>query len=198
MFKFFTKTLNFLSQRVFVTTMSSSTRYFENVKPDFEPDNGSKIPNKNIQVSLNGILLKIEKNFKPIEKHGGDGIYLGTAGVAYMFYHLSKIPLLSDRKSTFLNKAVEYIKPALVVSGYLADKKKDVPSFILGNCGVYAVASAIYNAVGDEYQSKHYRQLYNEAANYCKNPRFLACGSDELFVGRAGRRFLSKSIVCSY
>lgn len=175
--------------------MSTPARYFENEKPDFDPKLGSpKIPYNDIKQNLDDILKKIERHIKPIEKNGGDGIYLGTAGISYMYYHLSKIPTLSEAKSEYLKKAVEYIKPATVVASYTAEKKKNVPSFILGNCGVYAVASAVFKAVGDETQSKHYRQLYYEAAGYCKDPKFLACGSDELFVGRAGRHSPRKFI----
>ncbi|KAJ8943032.1 hypothetical protein NQ318_022576 [Aromia moschata] len=167
--------------------MSSSVRYFVNPKPDYETSFGEPdIPEREIKDTINDILVKIQSYVKPVEKNAGDGLYLGTAGIAYMFYHLSKVPSFLKNQTEFLNKAVAYIKPAIVVASHLANDRKDIPSFILGNCGIYAVASVIYRSAGDQAQSDHFRQLYYEAAHICKEPKFLNCGSDELFVGRAG------------
>lgn len=172
----------------FNRTMATRVRFFENPKPDYELKFGPPVvPFDEIQESLDDIILKIESRVKPIEENGGDGLYLGTAGISYMFYHLSKIPALSNKKINYLGKALEYTKPSIMVASYVSNKKKDVPSFMLGNCGIYAVAAAIFKAVGDETQSSHFRKLYYEAANICKDPNFLNCGSDELFVGRAGK-----------
>lgn len=64
-------------------------------------------------------------------------------------------------------------------------RTKHLPSFILGNGGVYAVASAIFQASGDNNSSAMYRDKYLRVGQICKSP-FLECGDDELFVGRAG------------
>lgn len=165
----------------------TTLRYFINVKPDFQSQYGNpEIPETQLKDSVNDIVTKIQHYAKPTERNAGDGIYLGTAGIAYMFYHLSKVPTLSENRSEYLNRALEYLKPAIVVATLSTSNRKDVPSFILGNCGIYAVAAAIYKAIGDIPQSNQYRQLYYEAARICKESRFLNCGSDELFVGRAG------------
>lgn len=39
---------------------------------------------------------------------------------------------------------------------------------------------------GDSGQADPHIQAYAAAASNCKAPNFLACGGDELFVGRAG------------
>lgn len=65
---------------------------------------------------------------------------------------------------------------------------KDSPSFILGPAGVYAVAAALHHSEGDVNRTMQYREQYYKAAKYCCEPNFLSCGSDELFVGRAGKR----------
>jgi membrane transport protein XK len=101
-----------------------------------------------------------------------------------MYYHLSKIPSLNEHKQTLLMKSVEYLTPAF--SAMKNSSRRDVPSFILGKSGVYAVASAIYKAIGDTKQSDNFRKMYQETGNICKDIHFLTCGSDELFVGRAG------------
>lgn len=90
-------------------------------------------------------------------------------------------------RSEFLKKAMTYLKPALVIAACSTNRKQDIPSFILGNCGIYAVAAAIFKAVSDDSQCNHFRKMYLEAADFCKEPAFLNCGSDELFVGRAGK-----------
>ncbi|KAJ8978929.1 hypothetical protein NQ317_002990 [Molorchus minor] len=170
----------------FIRTGMSNIRYFENPKPDYENGFSVQILEDQIKQCIDDTIAKIQSYVKPIEKNGGEGIYLGTAGIAYMFYHLSKVPTLSKYKSEYLDKAVAYLKPALTVASHTAGKRKDVPSFILGNCGIYAVAAAIYKSAGDKQQSDNFRQLYYEAEQICKEARFLNCGSDELFVGRAG------------
>nr|XP_023019733.1 lanC-like protein 3 homolog [Leptinotarsa decemlineata] len=173
-------------RRQFGSMSSQRTRHFVNPKPDYETSFGfPEIPSAEIISSLDSIILKIENGVKPTEKNASDGIYLGTAGITYMFYHLSKIQTLLGNKE-YLNKAIEYLKPALNVASCVSSKNTDMPSFILGNCGIYAVASAVYKAVGDETRSEHFMSCYYKAANICKEQNFLSCGSDELFVGRAG------------
>lgn len=167
--------------------MATRSRYFVNPKPHYEINFGSpEISFKEIQINLEDMMKKITNRVKPIEENAGEGLYLGTAGIAYMFYHLSKVPALSSKRIDYLQNAFEYAKPSIAVASLLSNKKKDVPSFIIGNCGRYAVAAAIFKAIGDEDQSAHFRKLYYGAAEICKDPNFLSHGSDELFVGRAG------------
>jgi lantibiotic modifying enzyme len=161
------------------------TRYFPNTMPDYEgQDIDSQLPQGFLTKFVERIIKDIELAIKPIDRHGNDGLYLGTAGISYMYYHLSKIPSLNEHKQTLLMKSVEYLTPAF--SAMKNSSRRDVPSFILGKSGVYAVASAIYKAIGDTKQSDNFRKMYQEAGNICKDIHFLTCGSDELFVGRAG------------
>lgn len=167
--------------------MTTRSRYFINPKPDYQLEFGNpEIPFNEIQDSLEDIIHKIKSRVKPIEENGGDGLYLGTAGIAYMFYHLSKVSTLSSKKNEYLAMALEYIKPSITVASCISNKKRDVPSFILGNCGIYAVAAAVFKAIEDEAQSNNFSKLYYEAADTCMDPKFLNCGSDDLFVGRTG------------
>ncbi|CAH1169532.1 unnamed protein product [Phaedon cochleariae] len=174
-------------QKQFGSMASYRIRHFPNPKPDYDEESPlPQVPAVEIIANLTDIVTKIVQGVKPTEKNAGDGIYLGTAGIAYMFYHLCKIPTLSMSKREYLNKGIEYLKPAINVASCAATRTKEVPSFILGNCGIYAVAAVIYKAVGDDPQSSQFRQLYYDAAKICKEAKFLDCGSDELFVGRAG------------
>lgn len=163
----------------------SRPRYFPNNASDFQPEVSLDIPST-LKPYLSEVLTKITDKFKPVEKNGEDGLYLGTGGVSYMFYHLSKIPALRAYREKYLENAVKYLLPALHVCSKNTMHKNDIPSFLLGNGGVYAVAAAIYNEVGDKEQCNKYKELYKEAGRICKQLQFLNCGSDELFVGRAG------------
>ncbi|XP_019870028.2 lanC-like protein 3 [Aethina tumida] len=120
------------------------------------------------------------------QENASDGIYLGTAGIAYMFYQISKNPIFENQKTHLLNVAIHYMKPELSIAKYSTKYPADIPSFILGNGGIYAVAAAIYSTLGDMEQGHSYSQQYQEGAQICNAPSFLNNGSDELFDGRAG------------
>ncbi|KAH1016172.1 hypothetical protein HUJ04_007440 [Dendroctonus ponderosae] len=174
------------SQYLKKDTMGDRLRYFPNPKPVFSPKFGvASIPQEQIRDSLNEMVLRISKEFPATDRNAADGIYLGTAGIGYMFYHVSKHSTFSFNKDIYLQKALQYIQPALKAA-QSTKSLKDFPSFILGPAGVYAVAAVLYNSIGDANQSQYFRELYYESSKYCSEPNFLNCGSDELFVGRAG------------
>lgn len=165
--------------------MAKESRYFPNNLVDFEEGQQVFVPESSVETAIFNVLASIDGNFEPSEQNADDGLYLGSAGVAYMYYHLSKNLQLQQHREKFLARAEQYLKPALAVL-----KKNtritDVPGFILGHCGVYAVAAALYNAAGNKELSEQYMNLYYKAADLCKEKYFLSFGSDELFVGRAG------------
>ncbi|GJQ76591.1 putative lanthionine synthetase C-like protein [Trypoxylus dichotomus] len=163
----------------------SRLRYFPNRASDFQADTPLETPG-NLKPFLLEVLTRITHKFKPVEKNAEDGLYLGTAGVAYMFYHLSRIPALREYHEKYLENAVKYLIPALQVCKRFTTHKNDVPSFLLGNAGVYAIAITIYNSLGNATECDNYIELYKDAGKLCKKMQFLNCGSDELFVGRAG------------
>lgn len=171
-------------------------RFFLNPLLDAETSSPETlhIPESTIRTMINDIENKIKGHIKPVVENASDGVYLGTAGIAYMFYHLSKTPSLSSKHKEFMTAALEYIAPALAVAERDSGRKSDLPGFILGGSGVYAVAAVIYNAVADNVQSTKYRQIFYEIAPICKKTNFLRCGSDELFVGRAGNVTFSANL----
>lgn len=166
-----------------------ATRYFPNVLPDYNPVDGlPKIDLLRLKSRIQEIVQLIEKNFKPSYENGEDGLYLGSAGISYMFYHLHKRPHLHDLKESYLEKAMVYLQPAIDVANNSLSNRNEIPSFILGNCGIYAMAATLYKTTGNAEQLQHFRNLYCNAASICEKPNFLTCGSDELFVGRAGKK----------
>lgn len=161
-------------------------RYFVNNLLDYQEGQTAPIPEHSVEQAVFKIIENINSHFEANEHNSKDGIYLGTGGVAYMYYHLSKNPKLKKHRENFLFKTEEYLRPALNYAGKIAKRTKDECSFILGNSGIYAVAAVFFKNTGREELYEKYRNLYYDAGEICKTPNFLRCGSDELFVGRAG------------
>ncbi|KAG7301284.1 hypothetical protein JYU34_014205 [Plutella xylostella] len=153
-------------------------RHFENPYEDYKAGE--------VNIESSGICRQIDQHVKtiltrlpPLHRHVDGGLYVGVGGVAYMFYHLAKNPLLSANKKHYVEKGIEYIKPALETT------TGDKTSFLLGDAGTYAVATVLLKEKGDaEYKNtlSKYQALYRTFLN----PSMLKCGSDEFFVGRAG------------
>lgn len=168
---------------------AATMRFFINRMIDAETNNPESllIPESTVKTFIEDIEKRIRCKVKASVENGSDGLYLGAAGIAYMYYHLSRTPSLSSKHKEFITEALEYISPALIVAEHSSTSKSDLAGFILGNSGIYATAATIYNAVADESLSKKYRDLFYKIAPICKQTNFLRCGSDEYFVGRAGK-----------
>lgn len=165
-------------------SMSYPRRYFVNSFQDYDGRNvftGTDWSSKIIP-TVNNITEKQPPNIRDAD----GGLYVGIAGIGYMFYHLSQSPALSAEKSKFLKKGLEYIEPSLQYAERHRDDKSQKSAFLLGNAGVYAVAAALYHAAGDKESCDRYLKRYVDGAANCKPLNFLECGGDELFVGRAG------------
>ena len=154
-------------------------RFFLNPYNDYKPGDPFTIEKDEVTSQIHEYTNSISKRLQPSRKNVDGGLYVGVTGVSYMFYNLSKNPLLSDNKAVYLEKSIEYLKPALETSA------GDKTSFLLGDAGTYALATVLYKEIGDENYSemlKTYKSLYTQYLN----PKFLKCGGDEFFVGRAG------------
>ncbi|CAG9795894.1 unnamed protein product [Diatraea saccharalis] len=154
-------------------------RFFQNPYEDFKPGTVLTINKEEICDHINEHVQIITKRLQPSRKNVDGGLYVGISGIAYMFYNLSKNLLLSDSKREYLEKALDYLKPALVTSA------GDKTSFLLGDAGTYALATVLMKELGDE-QYKEILKMYKSLYPQYLNPKFLKCGGDELFVGRAG------------
>lgn len=167
--------------RTFAKMYASNTtpRYFKNTFAELHRDR-LVIPETNIKSAIDTILVNINKSFKPIEENGLYGLYLGTAGVSYMYYQLSK--RFRDKAKEYLKNAVTYLRPAL----RNVDGDNSEPGLILGSDGVYALAAVIYHAINDREKYNKYLNKYYDSAKLHKDVNCLGDGADELFVGRAG------------
>ena len=172
--------------------MASPNRYFVNPYLNVEDTklqealDTSKVRNRVIELAQ-----YIQKNEAHYAKDVDGGLYVGPAGVAYAFYFLTVAPGLSiseDNKKLFLNFATKlvianikhYDKPEVV-----KDKRNRL-GFLTGAAGVYAVAAAISFASKAESEMTSYLTKFSSMAQELIQVQVHKCGSDEMFVGRAG------------
>ncbi|KAJ8717700.1 hypothetical protein PYW07_005630 [Mythimna separata] len=162
-----------------LTVEEKMVRFFVNGYEDHKPGEPLTLDKEEVTAQINDHINNITKRLSPSRKNVDGGLYVGVTGVSYMFYYLSKNPVLSENKSMYLKQALDYLKPALEVSA------GDKTSFLLGDAGTYSLATVLYKETGNESSAemlKTYKSLYTQYLN----PKFLKCGGDEFFVGRAG------------
>lgn len=132
-----------------LTKMSSPKRYFINELPDYSPDRELSVSKDSIKANIMLLISEIESKQPPSVKFGDGGLYVGIAGIAYMFYYLSKSPVFNFRRDDFISKGLEYINQA---EKYQLKKPIRDPSdstgFLLGGSGVHAVAACLYQCAG--------------------------------------------------
>ena len=152
---------------------------------DFVQGNAVQIDKEKWHQTINSIVQEIERKMPPDLDHCDGGLYVGNAGVAYMFYHLSVINAFGDVKRNLLEKALQYFNISMKYA--TSSRCRDPgPSFILGKAGVFAVGSLIAREQGNSKLMEDFNSKYAHFYKECLNPNFYPHGSDELFVGRAG------------
>ncbi|CAO1409306.1 unnamed protein product [Diamesa hyperborea] len=152
-------------------------RYFENTFTDY---NGSiNIDEPAVKSLIDSYVRKIAQNKN---ENSDNSLYVGNAGIAYMFLKLSQ--------STMKN---EY--PALEFAKVYADSAKSILkkseskkyiSFLSGNAGVYAVSAGVSNMYNrSDSEERNVNEFLKGLATF-QNPQYLKDGADEFLVGRAG------------
>jgi hypothetical protein len=169
-------------------------RYFKNMLADFVAGISASQAQEAIAIAIDraywnraiqstvDTILKGQPPKRP--GRGGDGgLYVGCAGVAYMYYHVAQCDAFSAERPDYLNTALDYIQVSLESA---VIEKQDEQSFLLGGAGVYAVGSMIYKAIGQDDVANKLVKDYAKLSKKVLPVNFLKCGSDELFLGRAG------------
>lgn len=165
-------------------SVMENTRCFANPFSDYK---GALLPAQSVQTVVPIVLAAVDKILKKVPVDISDcdgGLYDGPAGVAYMLYHLSECPLFSEQRSLYLKTAKHIIDASAKHADAEPDKNMRA-AFLLGGAGIYAVAAMVYKSLGLADFVKpltRFRNLWE----VCAPISFLECGSDELFVGRAG------------
>ncbi|XP_060589848.1 lanC-like protein 3 [Ruditapes philippinarum] len=158
-------------------------RYFENKAQDYTPGSSVKIDKQNWMLQISQIAESIVEGMPATIDNCDGGLYVGNAGIAYMFYCLAQNEAFKDMRSTYLEQAVMYTN---VSQEYVKSSSRDKASFILGEAGVQAVSCLVYEASGSSSVAEKFSRKYADLSAVCLPIKFLRCGSDELFVGRAG------------
>ena len=162
------------------------TRFLANRMADFVPGSQVNIDVpywKDLIVQMAG---RITKKMPPTFDNCDGGLYVGCAGVAYMFQYIAKTQVFADMREEFLTRARNYMDVSLSYAESRCRDPTEQAAFLLGRGGVYATAALICKALGQGSQVDELSKKYLSLASVCKPVNFLACGSDELFVGRSG------------
>lgn len=167
-------------------------RFFVNKLSDFVPGARVDINHDHWKQTILTIADSIVAGMPPTFDNCDGHLYVGCAGVAYMFYYMANCDVFADKKQELLTRARNYSDVAL---SYATSKKnRDQPeAFLLGNAGTYVAGSLIYNDIGEKVASQELNKKYRALASSCQPVDYLGCGSDELLVGRAG--YLSGALL---
>lgn len=168
--------------------MASAKRYFINSMSDYITGESVRIQHQQIKQRCMDVVKHIFAKQGNSFRDCDGGLYVGVAGVSYMCYYLSQKQSFCEEKKMFLKNADEYLTTALAnaeQSKFQSDKSMHF-GFLLGNGGVYAIAALLFDDLGKKDHCDKFIQQYVTLADVGIPVHFLRCGSDELFVGRAG------------
>ncbi|RXG56860.1 LanC-like protein 3 [Armadillidium vulgare] len=160
-------------------------RYYINNLPD-EPS--PAITNDLQKKRIDGLIQSITKGLKLNSENSDGGLYVGLAGVAYMFYHISKIPSSQSVKKEYLEQGLKFIQIPLQLAyqNKLGRHITDKTGFLTGNAGIFAVASVLLKQMDMNEDSGTALKHFIAVKEYLKPLNWFEKGGDELFVGRAG------------
>lgn len=159
-------------------------RFFPNKMPDYIAGQDIDI-NKSTWHEQITSLITVIIDAAPSSSTDG-GLYVGTAGIAYMLYYASIYDPFFESRERYLQMAKALFDRDLKAIDKSKPSKADAVSFILGPSGVYAVGAFLGSILKNEALVSENVQRFQSVAKECLKPKFLSCGSDELFVGRAG------------
>ncbi|CAM9257508.1 unnamed protein product, partial [Lampetra fluviatilis] len=162
----------------------ASTRRFQNPYPDYS---GSLVPSCTREALLPVVAELVDRVVSHTSGAGGrgsgGGVYVGPAGAAYMLVRALDAGLEAPRDVSYLETAWRLGEAGL--RGVERDPESRA-SFLLGGAGVYVVLAMVSLRMGQRERALEFASQYAALYEVCVQPRFLPCGSDELFVGRAG------------
>lgn len=168
----------------------SPPRYFENpyLVEDEQKAGGPVDVERDLQEVREYLRQTIDRIVK---KEGAEsanlegGLYVGAAGIAYAFLHISlRLSSEPETAKNYLSLAQRYLERPLRDLDKLRNRVDC--GFLLGHGGVVAIGAAIAHRVGDSARSTALVKRYVGMAELCRPEAFLSAGSDEFLVGRAG------------
>ena len=170
----------------------SRRRFFTNKLPDHNPGTDVHIAKDWWHGQILAIVKTITDALSSEVSQDG-GLYVGSAGIAYMLYYVSTYEPFYQHKANFIHLAQSILKRDLIFTERQSSKPADRVSFLLGPSGLYTLGALLGKLMQKEEMMQDNIKKFKSIAPECIKPNFLGCGSDELFVGRAG--FLSGALT---
>lgn len=159
-------------------------RCFVNPYEDFDPASAGVMGESGVKF-VEGLIQKFVKvivNDTDPKKHSGKSrpdLYVGSAGIAFMFNKLANSPLKD--KLNALDYAKIYSDAA---NRDLKSNSRKPISLLSGDAGVHAVSAAVKKTCSEDF-SDSVKKLLAGMSCY-EEPDYLEDGADEMLVGRCG------------
>jgi lantibiotic modifying enzyme len=161
-----------------------SIRHFRNDFPDFTPNIKNYFDKqfivRLIKEYVDEIIVNTNPSVQKIDRHTRADLYVGLAGIAFMFLKLSQSSVKDEFPS--LQLAKDYSHAANEIIERNASKK--YISLLSGNAGVHFTSAAI-NKANNESNDVDVKNLLRGLEIF-KHPDYLDDGADEMLVGRCG------------
>lgn len=169
--------------------MSSSSRYFENPYEDYDELSHGRdvgIDEKIILQLVKQYVAEIQKGTAKTRYKLRSDLYVGEAGIAFMFWKLNRSLPFKDMFPC-IEQASNYIRRAKEISGTKNNTSQTSSiAFLCGDAGIYAVSAVISNDLNRKDEALKDLQNFLKGYPTCTSNSYDA---DEILVGRAG--FLS-------
>ena len=167
-----------------MTKFSATKRFFINSYDDFKENEVLNISRSFWTNYLEELAMFCVKKTKLNKESCDGGLYVGSLGVAYMVYKVVSAGYCKNYEDELKKYAYDVVQLNKL---YLHADKTLRASFILGDCGFYAMASLIEkNFCSRDEECRKFARDYAESAKIGEKKDFLPFGDNELFVGRAG------------
>ncbi|RUS78284.1 hypothetical protein EGW08_013948 [Elysia chlorotica] len=167
-------------------------RFFRNQLPDHSPGDAVLIDKDWWHGQILALVQTVTEALSSNVSQEG-GLYVGSAGIAYMLYYVSTYEPFYQHKANYIHIAQSIFKRDLTFTERQSSKPADRVSFLLGPSGLYTLGALLGKLSQKEDMVQDNINKFKAVASECIKPNFLGCGSDELFVGRAG--FLSGALT---
>lgn len=162
-------------------------RFFNNPYSDYDMRQEVVVDSDLWNKRVDEVASDILSHGQQVERPFDGGLYVGPVGVAFALWRLAKCKN-GDEASKYLQRAQKWVELNLMyVNKPDIQKDKQMKmGFLLGASGVYAVAAAVAQKTNNPENTRELANKFAGLADTCLPVQLHDCGSDELFVGRAG------------
>uniref|UniRef100_A0AAG5CZZ5 LanC-like protein 3 homolog n=1 Tax=Anopheles atroparvus TaxID=41427 RepID=A0AAG5CZZ5_ANOAO len=165
--------------------MSGEIRYFTNPFEDYcENSHGTEekglVPRETVLNLIKNYVGMISSN---TDKEKREDLYVGAAGIAFMFWKLSRSEE-TNQLYPCLENATKYISKAKELAAEKGHSTQSAVAFLCGNAGIAAVSAVISYDMGKAGSLHSDVEEFLKGHRTCSKPE--GYDADEVLVGRAG------------